>query len=986
MARDRDFAKRRVALASIYGSQGRFDEAMRELKRAVEADPEFGDAYYFMGLIYEKRGLLDESAKMYKLATKYESTSPRFRGMAHCNLGAIYMKTGRSDDAEAELKLALKYDPRDAIALYNLGFIYLSRLDLYAAIEKLKLAVKITPDFHKAKRHLEYAKKLLAESGPFLRIFDEMAIRLQRGRLTIDGAVEEIKRFRISKQTVIFLFKEAAKLVHSNPSRAYYFSTIVYETSKIFGDEELQAMCGTALADLLQDMGLFERAIDLYKSALSIEPGHALMGMGLVYVRLGDHEMALQCFKEALAVSEERHDLLNQGIALGNLGHIYYLRAHEGAMDLRNEVWVLGSTRDLGQARSCYEKAMEINERIGNQYGKIISLNGLAFIYRDRGKLVTARKFYEEALKISREIKSVAGEMAQILNLGIVDHLMGDHERAKEEFLQALEIAENIKDVNYSHAACTNLGVLFADDLGDEEQAYSWFKKSIDIIERTRASIVSEEHKTSFLSASIDVYYLIVILCLRMQRFKEAFEYVERGKSRALLDILGNVHVNPRRRADRDLVARADVLRFLINRLSRELENIHAHEEPDMRALTRIEEQILDAELKEIELWNEIRRRNPEYASLRRVETVTLEEVQQMLDEKTAFIEYYTHHGRAIITFLVTRKRFSHMLLDISSVDLWKLILDPLTEAPMEPSKKNMVWLSDVLGQLYKKLFAPFEEKLKELGIERIYFCPHGLLHLLPLHAMYKETEHGPRYVIEDYVVAYTPSASVLRYCVKSETREAESLFAVKNPDGSLEHADEEVDAISRLYEKRIVLDRSNGTRENVLKQAKEYGTIHFACHGQFRGDIPQLSGLKLADGWFTIVDILNNLELNASLVALSACQTAKSRQDGGDEVVGLTRAFLYAGAPSIIASLWSVEDEATSILFQRLHAYLREGDDKAKAIQKAQINTMNFRRKGMIERPFSHPFYWAPFCLIGDWRSPVKVNTSLDANRTQGL
>ncbi|MEM3404249.1 MAG: CHAT domain-containing protein [Nitrososphaeria archaeon] len=389
------------------------------------------------------------------------------------------------------------------------------------------------------------------------------------------------------------------------------------------------------------------------------------------------------------------------------------------------------------------------------------------------------------------------------------------------------------------------------------------------------------------------------------------------------------------------------------------------------KTIIRFLKKIIASEREELELWNEIRSRNPEYASLRVTETISLEEVQELLDGNSALIEYYARRGgkSPIVVFVATKDSFSCIQLDLSVIELWKMIFDPIVGKPVEPSRENLAWLSEVLGQLYIKLFYPIEQMLIEHGIQKIYFCPHGLLHLFPLHAMYKETEYGRHYIIEDYAVAYTPSASVLRHCIRKKREKRDSLLAIKNPDGTLVYADLEVDAISKLYSKHAILDRVTGVKKNVIAKAKEYDVVHFACHGLFRGDIPQMSGLKLADGWFTMIDILNNLQLNASQVILSSCQTGKSKQEGGDEVIGLTRAFLYAGAPSVIASLWSVDDESTSILFQRYHTYLIKGFDKAESLRKAQIDTMNYKKEGVIGRPFSHPYFWGPFCLVGGSR-----------------
>jgi CHAT domain-containing protein len=626
------------------------------------------------------------------------------------------------------------------------------------------------------------------------------------------------------------------------------------------------------------------------------------------------------------------------------------------------------------RAREFLEQALRISRETSDIQAESNWLGQLGNVQRLTGDLEKAIESHEQALAVSLKIGNTLGQMTQLVSLGIDYRLLGEYLKARDKYLEASEIAKMIGNVDVHRIALTDLGILYADYLKDHEKAYVSLAQAIQLLEEMRSSLVSEEFKITFVGERVNAYSEMVLLCLAMGREEEAFEYAERGKSRALIDLIGNRRIDPKKIEEKGLVVEAERLRCLINRLRKELEQIPA--EVENRRNPRFEEhvnKIRETERKEIEIWNEIKRRNPEYNSLRQVDPITLEETQKMLDEEFALIEYYVTIDKAI-AFVVTEKNMHCETLHLSQKNLSEMLIDPTTNQLIEPSRENGALISDLLKDLHKVLFAPLKETLEKNGIKGIYFSPHGLLHLLPLHALYEDTPDGRHFVIQDYAVAYVPSASVLRYCIRKGNKKA-NLFAVKNPDGSLKYADSEVEEVSKLFESRIILDRANGTCENVLSQAAGHGLVHFACHGLFRGDIPQQSGLKLADGWLTMIDIMNNLTLDANLVTLSACQTGRAKLTGGDEVVGLTRAFLNAGAPSVIASLWSVDDESTSMLFQRFYAYLKKGEDKAKALQKAQIDIMNFRRTGTFGRPFSHPYFWAPFFLIGDWRSSATTH-----------
>jgi len=261
-------------------------------------------------------------------------------------------------------------------------------------------------------------------------------------------------------------------------------------------------------------------------------------------------------------------------------------------------------------------------------------------------------------------------------------------------------------------------------------------------------------------------------------------------------------------------------------------------------------------------------------------------------------------------------------------------------------------------------LIAPLLESLAAEHIEHLIIAPHGMLHMLPFGALYDTIEGERQYLLDKFTISYTPSASVMKFALEKITNAEESMLAVNNPDGTLSFAGEEVEKIKTLFPDTQVLEGEKATRNALLSSANQFGLAHFACHGYFRGDAPEQSGLLLADGSLTMLDIINQMELKAWLVTLSACQTAKGRLSGGDEVVGLPRALLYAGAPAVIASLWNVNDRATSILFQQFYEELKAGASPVAALRTAQLGTRDYEKDG--KRPFRDPYYWAAFILIG--------------------
>jgi CHAT domain-containing protein len=185
----------------------------------------------------------------------------------------------------------------------------------------------------------------------------------------------------------------------------------------------------------------------------------------------------------------------------------------------------------------------------------------------------------------------------------------------------------------------------------------------------------------------------------------------------------------------------------------------------------------------------------------------------------------------------------------------------------------------------------------------------------------------------------------------------------LKNPAFRLVHAEDEVNSLKGLFP-QVDVYTGDGATESVLKEhGGEYDILHFACHGELNLDEPMLTSLRLApdqenDGYLHAGEVFD-YDLSASLVVLSACNSALGELTSGNELMGLTRSFLYAGVPSIIASLWTVDDRSTAYLMQEFYRNLGTMD-KAEALRQAKLGTM---------KKYPSPFHWAAFCLQGDYR-----------------
>ena len=247
------------------------------------------------------------------------------------------------------------------------------------------------------------------------------------------------------------------------------------------------------------------------------------------------------------------------------------------------------------------------------------------------------------------------------------------------------------------------------------------------------------------------------------------------------------------------------------------------------------------------------------------------------------------------------------------------------------------------------------------LNAKNLIIVSHGVLHYLPVNALHD----GRGYVIDRYGIRMMPSASAMKYLGEKKKVGKEGILVFGNPDlgdpkHDLEYAQKEATEVAALRPQSKVFVRKEATEEALRKNCRDFRYLHFATHGQFNPDAPLKSALLLApdakySGTLT-VDRLYSLDLDADLVTLSACETGLAKIANGDDLVGLTRGFLYAGSSSIVASLWKVDDLATSQLMAHFYAEL-DRTNKREALRRAQLET---------KKKHAHPYYWAAFQLTG--------------------
>jgi CHAT domain-containing protein len=547
---------------------------------------------------------------------------------------------------------------------------------------------------------------------------------------------------------------------------------------------------------------------------------------------------------------------------------------------------------------------------------------------------------------------------------------MGRHGDAQQMIQAALTIGETRHLPTVAYQAHRLLGALAA-ARGNFQVALAEFDRTIEALERLRGKLMVE-FRVGFLEDKEEVYQDAVGLCVDLDLPGRALEYAERAKSRALIDLLAqriNLNLQARDDADRALVDELVRLRMKRDQLYRSWESDEKFTERGWISSSsdrqRAQREVLELENQITERWHKLLIHNADYARDAALWQVRTEPIQPYLAPDTLLLEYFVVH-RQLIAFLVTDTavRTVRLPVEIAAVQqlMQRLWLNFGTVPRSVPAQIAQLESNarDLLKDLYERLIGPIAHQIS--GYARLTIVPHGPLHYLPFHALHD----GKSYLVERHEISYLPAGSFLRYC-REAPRSGAGLIALGHSiAGRLPHVVEEARAIATLMHGRAYVE-DDATLSRIQDMAAQCHILHLAAHGDFRPDNPLFSGLALADGWLTTLDIFN-LRLSASLVTLSACQTGRSVVGGGDELLGLMRAFLSAGAASLALSLWAVEDRSTAQLMETFYRQLAEGHTKAAALRSAQLQfILGQHDEAATAALYTHPYFWAPFFLVGD-------------------
>ncbi|KAB8140107.1 CHAT domain-containing protein [Chloroflexia bacterium SDU3-3] len=708
---------------------------------------------------------------------------------------------------------------------------------------------------------------------------------------------------------------------------------------------EIHASIEENLGWLALLQGQYHRALDYLGRSRRLYASFGTHGSAIAELGIADTYLNLNLTYEAESIYVRAEQIFTERGMIGELANTW-----------ANHARACLAVSRLAEAHTLAQKASNAYLAEGNSVGSAeVALVSAQILYEQHeySQAYDAAAQAEGALLATNVIgkmllaRWVRGQCATALGLPT---------EAEEIFTTTLTQAEQQPLPEIVRLCITSLGML-AMKVGEIDRAQTLFQRAISLIETIRAPLPTDELRSAFLLNKLTPYIELARLALGeagTQNIELAFQTIEQARSRALLDMVGGsiqMQIQPSNVEEQQMVAK-------IEQLSTELGWIYS--QLSLPADDGYDRLYKDAQIREMQMLDLMRQlRQGNLSKAAPYHTVSLDVFQKSLPDNTVLIEYFVINDE-IIALLIDKdhttvyRNIAQQQQIEAVVRQFHFQIDTLRYgssrlqahiAQLEHRTKSH------LQNLYDLLLRPFTN---HLNTKHIIIAPYHTLHYVPFHALHD----GKQYLIERCEISYTLSATLLYRSREAWQCPDGDTLLLGASDANAPHINEELLSLHQILPNSQLLMEEAATLTNLRKYAAQSKIIHIASHGIFRPDNPLFSAIQLADGWLTVHDIYE-LNLQGSLVALSACETGVSFIASGDELLGLIRGFFAAGAERLLASLWVADDIATTNLMRSFYTNLINGHSPTTALRNAQLATL---------KEHAHPFFWASFVLIGGY------------------
>lgn len=831
-------------------------------------------------------------------------------------------------------------------------------------LEALALRQALPPEM--AERKLDESLSSLARMYAYnvgdlkkaRKYFEETLVAIEASAAVRKKALDEDKYFT-AEQKAKMTKEELAKHEETQAQT---------RDMKIALDAMSQAMAYMNLAEISQEEGDLKGALAQADKAMKVADdlpkggyinifelfrarvrARVLGDMASLHAESGDIELALKELDQTIAIKREIGQDEWTAQSLIQAADLAYQK---------NDL--AGAGRMVEQARQIFVAAHKLNSVVN-------ATNFLAIIARDQDKLDEAAKFADQALTLARQtgnLGAVSGSARTLASIRVKQNKLDEAKSLIEEAQAADGRTGSLSD----RIATLGIAGEILEARGDNDKALETYKEAVKLVESVRATAASE-------SAFADVkrnyrpYERIVRILIKLNRAEDAFDYLNRAKSKKLQDTLKLSNLKSEDKAVQALLDKAtsEDNKLKLSSAQLDAEKAKPKEQQDKAKVENLSRVVAQSKEECFRLNEAIKAKNPNWEKFMTLTPQMLNKTQEDIPPD-AIIVQYAPLGDELYIFLVTNSSMKIAVAPAKPADVFKKIL---TVRKQITTGESGAPLTKNLTSLYDILIGPVEADIA--GSKVLAFVPNGLFYYLPMQALAKKGPSGElRYLIEDKQIAYLSAADVMGVVQPPNARKArDGMTAFGNPTGAnLPAAEAEVKGIAEVFPSTEAVFGSNVTKKAVEAEDKlKKRILHFATHGVLDPSTPLNSYIQLATAdtpelaRLTLGEIGGLSLRKVDLVTLSACQTAtENKEPDGTEVTTLASAFSNAGANTVLASLWSVGDESTKEFMVEFYRQLASGASKSAAVQSAAVKLMKNPK-------FSRPLYWAPFVLMGDWR-----------------
>ncbi|ACC84970.1 CHAT domain-containing protein [Nostoc punctiforme] len=939
-------------IGRIYVNLGYYPQALTACQQALALVKQIGEkaeegaSLNNIGNIYNSWGQSAKALEFYQqaLTISKQIDDKLLEGLSLNNIGTVYSSWGEYAKALEFYQQALVIYKQvgnkmeEATTFNNIGNIYNSWGEYTKALEAYQQALAIVKQAsnkvgeastlnnigltYNSQGNYNKALELHQQALAILQQLDnkrEEATTLSAIGLAYNKQGQYVKAVEFHQQALT-IFKhignkwgEAATLnnigdVYRNLGEYTKALGLFQQASAIFKQIADQAGEGTTLnniAFVYNNQGQYAKALAAYQQALAIRKqinqkalvGESLNNIGSVYDNLGQSDQALKFYQQALAIFKQIGSKAGEGKSLNNIAFIY------------------NNSEQYDKALKFYQESLTILQQIGDKAGEGKTFHNIGEVYQRQRQYIKAFKIYQESLSIFKQIGDKAGEGITLNNIGGVYYNQGEYAKALEFHQEALAIVKQVGDKAAEGTYLNNIGSAY-EKLGQYDNAEKTLFTAIEIWEDLRKNGLTDAHKISIFEKQAETYRFLQKALIAQNKINSALEVSDRAKSRAFIELLA----------------------------SKQLE-----------------------------------KPNP----LLNIKPLALQQIKNVAKVENATLVQYSIIGNEALYIWVIKPTGE---IAFEQVDLKKSLNTSLENLVINNRKTLGVRSRGIkvepksggnqkqqLQKLYEILIKPIAQYLPKDSNARVIFVSQESLFLVPFPAL--QDEQG-EYLIDKHTILTVPAIQVLDLTTKQKhnlNKSAKDVLVIGNPImpkipitneqlSSLPGAETEAIQIADLFKTKAIIG-SKATETAIVPKMSKARIIHFATHGlldDFKGfGVPGAIAFAPSnqdDGFLTSGEILD-MKLNAELIVLSACNTGGGNITG-DGVIGLSRSLITAGVPSVIVSLWDVNDNSTAFLMSEFYDHFQQNPDKAVALRKAMLTT---------KKRYTNPLYWAAFTLIGE-------------------